>query len=137
MPGGGTQVRSRELTRRQLIRGTLGAAGVVALGVGAFGASRLLGHRHRLPAYRSSASKGPVREFVSRPDLRPPVVRINDTGVRGPLIGLTRGDVAPGYLFLGPSAAGPAMAGPMIVDDEGEPVWYRPIPRSLWATDVR
>jgi hypothetical protein len=78
-----------------------------------------------------------VREFVSRPDLRPPVVRINDTGVRGPLIGLTRGDVAPGYLFLGPSAAGPARAGPLILDDAGEPVWYRPIPRALWATDVR
>jgi hypothetical protein len=53
--------------------------------------------------------------FVSRPDLDPPVVRILSRG----------GGVAPGRLFLAPSS-GPGEHGPLIVDDEGEPLWFRP-----------
>jgi hypothetical protein len=52
--------------------------------------------------------------FVSRPDLDPPVVRI---------LGRS-GGVAPGRLFLAPSS-GPAQHGPLILDDTGEPIWFR------------
>jgi hypothetical protein len=53
--------------------------------------------------------------FVSRPDLAPPVVRI-----------LRReGNTAPGYLFVAPSS-GPGQHGPLVLDDGGEPVWFRP-----------
>lgn len=128
-------MRSPRLTRRQLLKGGLGGAGVVALGAGAFGASRMFGHLRRLPAH-ASQSKGPALEFVSRPDLRPPAMsvmthHIPDHTLKPP------DSVAPGYLFLGPSAWDSVQAGPMLVDDHGEPVWFRPIPRALWATDIR
>jgi hypothetical protein len=53
-----------------------------------------------------------VRSFLSRPDLRPPVVSIT-----------RHGPVAHGYLFLGPFHA-PEQQGALIVDDRGEPVWF-------------
>src|SRR5204862_7728100 len=49
---------------------------------------------------------GPTQHFRSRPDLRPPVVKI-----RVPARG-----TAPGYIFLGPKMA-VAQAGPMIMDN--------------------
>ena len=53
--------------------------------------------------------------FRSRPDLDPPPVRV-----------LRRADgLAGGYLFLAPSS-GPGQHGPLVVDDAGEPVWFRP-----------
>jgi len=53
--------------------------------------------------------------FYSRPDLSPPVVRV-----------LRRASgLAPGYLFLAPSS-GPGAHGPLILDDAGDPVWFRP-----------
>jgi hypothetical protein len=60
------------------------------------------------------AVHAPAR-FVSRPDLDPPVVTI-----------LARnGHPASGLLFLAPSS-GPGQHGPLIADDAGEPVWFRP-----------
>ncbi len=53
--------------------------------------------------------------FDSRPDLDPPAVRILQAAR----------DVAPGYLFLAPSS-GPGQRGPLILDDAGEVVWFRP-----------
>jgi hypothetical protein len=54
-------------------------------------------------------------QFVSRPDLDPPRVTI-----------LRRsGGVAPGHLFLAPSS-GPGQHGPLILDDAGAPIWFRP-----------
>ena len=134
MTGGGTQLRSRHLTRRQLLKGAAGGAGAVALGGGAFGATRLLAHPRRLPSH-SSTSRGPARDFVTRPDLHPPVTGVTDA--RASLGDAIGGGTAPGYLFLSPSAAGPVQAGPMIVDHQGEPVWFQPVARSLWATDTR
>ncbi len=57
-----------------------------------------------------------VRSYTSRPDLTPPVV---DVSTALPT-------AAPGYVFLAP-AVGPQL-GPLIVDDTGEPVWFRPLP---------
>lgn len=59
----------------------------------------------------------PSPRFNSRPDLNPPVLRI-----------LRRAHgLAPGYLFLAPSS-GPGQHGPLIVDDAGDPVWFKPTP---------
>src|SRR6202042_3997979 len=60
------------------------------------------------------------------PDLQPDPVSItkNDKGT------------APGYIFLGPQE-GPVSDGPMIVGSDGHLVWYKPLPRSEVATDVR
>jgi hypothetical protein len=77
---------------------------------------------------RASASpktpRGPlrsVRAFRSRPDLRPPAVRVS-TPAR---------DAAPGYVFVAPKiqpgSNGPSQDAPMIVDNGGEPVWFHPL----------
>jgi arylsulfotransferase ASST len=118
---------SRLLTRRGLLKSAGAAAGVAALGGVAFGSAHPFDERHRLPRLRSFAShnSGPVRSFVSRPDLRPPAVTI------------TGGGQAPGYLFVGPSAGGGAQAGPLMLDHEGEPVWFAPISRALWLSNFR
>jgi hypothetical protein len=135
MVGGATQVRPRRLTRRQLLKGAAGGAGVLALGGGAALSATGSGGRLRgLPAY-ASTSKGPGRELVSRPNLHPPVMSVTTPSL--PLASATGGAMASGYLFMGPSAADGAQAGPLLIDHFGEPVWFRPIPRALWATDVR
>lgn len=53
---------------------------------------------------------------MSRPDLRPPLVEITEAAR----------DTAPGYVFLAPKRK-VAQAGPMILDDRGELVWFRPL----------
>lgn len=56
------------------------------------------------------------QHFHSRPDLRPPAVHV-----------LARAHgTAPGYLFLGPKKI-VEQAGPMIMEDDGQPVWFRPL----------
>ncbi len=57
-----------------------------------------------------------TQHFVSRPDLRPPVVNVTT---------LTPA-AAPGYVFVAPKAEAP-QAGPMIVDGRGQLVWFRPL----------
>ncbi|MBA2619500.1 MAG: aryl-sulfate sulfotransferase, partial [Rubrobacter sp.] len=73
---------------------------------------------------RATASPGRVGRtwaFRSRPDLSPPPVEVT-TPARG---------AAPGYVFAaaknGPEESYPAQDGPMILDNEGRPVWLRPV----------
>ena len=56
-----------------------------------------------------------VRSFVTRPDLRPPIVEIVHAS----------GEAADGALFVAPSS-GPGQRGPLILDDRGEVVWFKP-----------
>ena len=65
---------------------------------------------------RAAVDDPTVRSYTSRPDLTPPVVEVSTA----------LPTAAPGYVFLAP-AAGPQL-GPLIVDDTGEPVWFRPLP---------
>ncbi len=37
-------------------------------------------------------------------------------------------DTAPGYIFLAPKR-GTGQDGPMIIDGDGQPVWFRPLQR--------
>lgn len=59
--------------------------------------------------------------FRSRPDLRPPAVTVARRA----------GKTAAGHVFVapknGPGETGPGGRGPMIVDEEGHPVWFRPL----------
>jgi hypothetical protein len=57
-----------------------------------------------------------VRAFSSRPDLAPSGVTV-ETPAEG---------VAPGYVFLAPKK-GSGQDGTMILDNSGEPVWFRPV----------
>src|SRR5436305_6851577 len=114
--GSGSQL----LTRRRLLKGAGGVAGLAALGGGAYGAFRLVSG-----SGGTSASPGRARVFVSRPDLRPPAVA-------------GRGAISPaGHPLLGPKARGGSQPGALLLDGDGEPVWFKPLPWGLWATNVR
>jgi hypothetical protein len=67
----------------------------------------------------------PYQHFRSRPDLKPPPVRIL-TPAHG---------TAPGYVFIAPKRK-VVQAGPMIVDDRGRLVWFRPL-NTRGVTDFR
>jgi hypothetical protein len=56
----------------------------------------------------------PTQHFRSRPDLKPPPVRVL-TAKQG---------TAPGYIFLAPKMK-VLQAGPMILDDRGQVVWFK------------
>ena len=76
----------------------------------------------RVQAAHSSGSSGRyVRSFRSRPDLHPPTIDV-----------VTRAhDTAPGYIFVapktGPREHSASQDGWMIVDNGGEPVWFKPL----------
>jgi hypothetical protein len=110
-----------ERTRKDFLKA---AAGVAAGGAWL----ALLGPAGCEPDARIGAAASPARPgrtwaFRSRPDLKPPPVEVT-TPPRG---------AAPGYVFAaaknGPGEAYPAQDGPMILDDEGRPVWFRPVAR--------
>ena len=116
---------SAQLRRRSRLTGSaLGVVGTVAAALLIAG-----GHSEGPGSARASGDSahvtaGPVT------DLRPPPVTV-----------LHRADgVAPGLIFLGAKdlSSGPAeQGGPLIVDDLGRPVWFRPLPPGLVASDVR
>ena len=71
---------------------------------------------------------GRLRSFQSRRDLQPPHVTVDPN----------RGPTEPGYVFLSPkSKKDLKQAGPMIVDNAGRLVWFRPLPGIRAATDFR
>ncbi len=96
------------LTRAQLL--ARGSALGLAL-AGADPVSRLLGPAPALAATRAPA----VRTFVSRPDLRPPVLTIRHAAH----------GTGEGLLFIAPTS-GPGQRGTLIFDDHGDPVWFHP-----------
>jgi hypothetical protein len=57
-----------------------------------------------------------VQSFLSRPDLTPLAVTVNTPAA----------STAPGYVFAAPFV-GPGKYGPLILDNRGKPVWFRPI----------
>jgi hypothetical protein len=69
---------------------------------------------------------GPTQHFKSRPDLHPPVVKIR----------VAAHGTAPGYIFLAPKMA-VAQAGPMIMDNRGQLVWFHPLKLTKGVTDFR
>jgi Arylsulfotransferase (ASST) len=69
---------------------------------------------------------GPTQHFRSRPDLKPPIVTIRTPAH----------DTAPGYIFLAPKMA-VVQAGPMIMDDRGQLVWFHPLKLTKGVTDFR
>jgi hypothetical protein len=77
---------------------------------------------------QQTGKPGRTRRFRSRPDLRPPLVTVEPSGR----------PTAPGFVFLSPKAKNDTrQAGPMIVDNAGRPIWFRPVPGIRAATDFR
>ena len=111
-------------------------AGLAAVGGG------LIELVHHSPVPRGIASfavdpAGPVRAFRSRPDLRPPTVTAKFAGGL-PSLGRPDRDDPFGYVFLGPgpvSLTGTQQYGPLIIDRRGEPVWFKPLPSGVEATN--
>jgi hypothetical protein len=66
-------------------------------------------------ARRAKEPPPPTRSFVSRPDLKPPPIKV-----------LTAKRTARGYIFLAPKMK-VVQAGPMIVDNRGRVVWFHPL----------
>jgi hypothetical protein len=73
----------------------------------------------------TQAPPPPARTYHSRPDLKPPVMRIRTAAH----------NTAPGYVFLAPKMV-VAQAGPMIMDNRGEVVWFKPL-NTRGVTDFR
>ena len=97
-------------TRVELLRRAAGGAAGLVLA----GCTERSQSRHAPTAV--TARRGElVHRFHSRPDLKPPVVSVLHGG----------GATAGGLLFLAPSS-GPGQRGCLIVDDDGEPVWFHP-----------
>jgi hypothetical protein len=123
------------ISRRQFLKGATGLAGGAVVAGGIFEGVQLLGGSGRaslpsLPSYSVRAS-GNVRTFHSRPDLRPPAMTVSPGG-----------SVDDGYLFLGPWASGGDQPGPLMVDQQAEPVWFNPVSSdpsisSQWGTNFR
>ena len=65
------------------------------------------------------------QSFVSRPELRPPVVSVSSAAHR-----------ATGDLFLAPYE-GTGQYGPMILDPQGRLIWFDPLPPGARASDLR
>ena len=80
----------------------------------------------RTPEPRPAPARHSTQSFVSRPDLRPPVLNI-EHGASAAL---------PGELMLGPYGT-TGEAGPMLLDPAGRLVFFRPLPRAMVATNVR
>jgi hypothetical protein len=116
----------REITRRRVLEVAATGLAWVALG-GSLGCA---------PEGRSKPTATPVRagrarSFRSRPDLKPPVIEI----IKQPQ------NTAPGFVFCapknGPGEAGPGQDGCLILDNEGQPVWFRPVPEKMDVMDFK
>jgi hypothetical protein len=117
--------RPRHPVRR--LRSALGALAIVAVAV-LVASGRSGGSASARPS--AGSARVVAGSATGVPDLRPPQVTVLDHG----------SGLAPGLIFLGAKdlAAGPGeQGGPLIVDDLGRPVWFRPLPHGQVASDVR
>src|SRR5215207_8368848 len=91
-----------------------------------FGVARTL--RAPAPPYDEAkpATDPDVTAFRSRPDLRPPAVSVR----------VASAAVAPGKVFVAPKR-GATQQGPMILDERGKLVWFRPLDDDEQAFDFR
>src|SRR5678815_4349162 len=92
------------MSRRNALRRSLLVAAAVGLVAGCGGSGS------------GAGSSPPSQHFVSRPDLRPVPVSVL-TPAHG---------TAPGYVFLAPKKD-VDQAGPLILDDRGQVVWFDPL----------
>ncbi len=113
-------------TRRIQIAAAVGliVAGFIGLDFGVGGS-----HGAPIGTYSTKDSYS----FVSQPTLHPPMIRAN-----GPT---NSAKLAPGYIFLGgfydlnyPPMVG--QSGPLILDNRLQPVWFRPVPTRLIASNL-
>jgi len=106
------------LTRGQFLRAAGAGAGLLYFAGSARAASRATG----------SATRAASKPFRSRPDLLPPHVSVSGTPA----------PAGEGYSFLAPTNGGTTgQVGPLILDANGSPVWFRPVGGGQWAMNFR
>lgn len=116
---------SARTTRRQFLKTAgAGVAGVVLLGPAGCGR----GETVRSAALPDATHSGwrEVFAFRSRPEFGPPAVKVSRSAR----------ETAQGYVFVAPKK-GEAQPGAMILDNEGQPVWFRPVPDGQRAMDFK
>lgn len=107
-----------------------------ALAATGLGIDVLVRGRRRLPRMRSYPARtaGSAHSFRSRPDLTPPAVSASGGGS-----GVSTGpNPQSRLLFLAPGPVNDApieQAGPLIVEADGEPVWFKPLLSGTVATN--
>jgi hypothetical protein len=105
-----------KITRRKFLGAlSAGAAGIALTGtVGCEATSRTL-------ASAFPAERGQAKAFRTRPDLRPPDIKVNAGSPAA----------APGFVFVSPKnepgGRVPSQDAPLILDGSGEPVWFHPL----------
>ena len=73
----------------------------------------------------SQPAPQPTQSFRSQPDLKPPTVNVSQADAT----------LDPSYMFIDAQIA--TQNGPMIVDGQGNLVWFKPLPAGSYALDVR
>ena len=111
------------LTRRQIL-GLTGATMAGAAGIAACSSGSGASHASTLAVPVPSTGNGPP--YVTRPDLTPPHITITH---RNPHAGS-------GYVFLNAPYSGPGHGGSMIIDYNGDLVWFGPNTRTEHRMNV-
>ena len=131
------RTQSGGLTRRQLIPGAAGL--VAALGIGGIAGYELRGGGSSSPSTTPEAAApgepGSGRaSFVTRPDLKPALVSVNNLAPADPA------GASPPLMALAPmpivSYKG-EQRGPMLLDRHGRTVWYRPGSDSTFDVQIQ
>jgi arylsulfotransferase ASST len=78
------------------------------------------------PAVSPQHDYNEMQHFHSRPELEPPAMIVSATSAQS----------APGELFAAPYN-GPGAAGPMIFEEDGNLVWFHPLPAGQDATNLQ
>jgi hypothetical protein len=81
---------------------------------------------HPAPGAKPTAKAGEVWTFHSQPGMVVPAVTVSASSSQ----------VAGGYVFAAPYS-GPGQDGPMIFDDSGNLVWFRPLPTGTVASNLQ
>jgi hypothetical protein len=107
------------------VRRALFAVVVLTLLLAGCGHSKKKSAEQASTTTQATAPPPPSRTYHSRPDLKPPLVQIRTAAH----------NTAPGYIFIAPKMV-VAQAGPMIMDNRGEVVWFKPL-NTRGVTDFR
>lgn len=78
------------------------------------------------PSLHPSKDPGEKMHFRTRPDLEPPGVVVSATSAQS----------AAGDIFAAPYS-GPGQAGPMIFDEQGNLIWFKPVPKEDAAANLQ
>jgi hypothetical protein len=78
--------------------------------------------------YTTSSSPVGLQRFHSRPDLKAPTVHVSTPA---------GSDAAPGGIFVAVYASGNGPGGPMIFEDDGQLVWFKPLGTKVSASNLQ